>query len=108
MDRFFPTICVVLTILLVMAVVPAAYAGSDLNATIDISFPVAGSTTYSDNYLANRDDGARRLAKVGGRDHVDVKLRELLDRLDHALVDVVCQMHVDLALRAARALGRSY
>ena len=60
MDRFFPTICVVLTLLLVMAVVPAAYAGSDLNATIDISFPVAGANTYSDTYLANRDGGARR------------------------------------------------
>ncbi|MGI9018888.1 MAG: peptidoglycan-binding protein [Euzebya sp.] len=60
MDRFFPTICVVVTMLVVMSLIPAAYASSDRNATIDLSFPVAGAYTYRDNYNENRGGGVRR------------------------------------------------
>ena len=60
MDRSFPTICAVVSLLLVLSVAPTAHASSNRNATIDLSFPVAGPTTYSDTYNANRDGGARR------------------------------------------------
>ncbi|MEE8601911.1 peptidoglycan-binding protein [Euzebya tangerina] len=60
MDRHFPTICVVLTILLVMAVMPAAYAVSDINDTVEITFPVAGPNRYSDDYQQIRGGGSRR------------------------------------------------
>lgn len=60
MDRSFPTICAVVSMLVVLSVMPVAHAGSNRNATIDLSFPVAGPTTYTDTYNANRDGGARR------------------------------------------------
>lgn len=60
MDRFFPTICVVVSALLVLSVAPMAYAGTNRNAVIDLSFPVAGPFRYSDTYDQNRDDGDRR------------------------------------------------
>jgi peptidoglycan hydrolase-like protein with peptidoglycan-binding domain len=63
MDRPFPTICAALSLLtsaVVLPPTPPAYAGSDRNAVIDLSFPVAGATTYSDTYSANRDGGQRR------------------------------------------------
>lgn len=60
MDRFFPTVCVVVSVLLVLSVMPMAYAGSDRSAVIAISFPVAGSYTYGDTYDEIRDGGSRR------------------------------------------------
>jgi peptidoglycan hydrolase-like protein with peptidoglycan-binding domain len=59
MDRSFPTICVVMSLVL-LAAMPPAHASSDRNATIDLSFPVAGPSTYTDTYNANRDGGRRR------------------------------------------------
>ncbi len=59
MDRSFPTICVAVS-LAVLAVMPTAHASTDRHATIDLSFPVSGPSTYSDTYNANRDGGSRR------------------------------------------------
>lgn len=63
MHRFFPAIVgVVLVLAVSLALLPAptAHAAVDRDAVLDLTFPVAGATSYSDTYLANRDGGARR------------------------------------------------
>jgi peptidoglycan hydrolase-like protein with peptidoglycan-binding domain len=61
MDRRFPAICAAVSaLLLVGGPLPAAAAATDRNAQIDLSFPVAGPTTYTDTYAQNRDGGSRR------------------------------------------------
>ena len=49
-----------LATILVLAGTPSATAADDYRATIDLTFPVAGDTWFTDDYTASRGNGTRR------------------------------------------------